>query len=95
MRRPEDGYYVLIFVAVVVLAEHLVRHMNPWSYITPIGLIILAILMIRACHHNEEHTDRLKSFRCLNCGYPLTGNTSGTCPECGRVIDHPRYKRPR
>ncbi len=21
--------------------------------------------------------------QCLNCGYNLTGNTSGTCPECG------------
>ncbi len=23
---------------------------------------------------------------CQNCGYNLTGNTSGTCPECGTVI---------
>jgi hypothetical protein len=23
---------------------------------------------------------------CANCGYNLTGNTSGTCPECGRVV---------
>ena len=22
--------------------------------------------------------------RCLGCGYDLTGNVSGTCPECGR-----------
>lgn len=23
---------------------------------------------------------------CTNCGYDLTGNISGTCPECGRAI---------
>jgi len=23
---------------------------------------------------------------CLNCGYDLTGNVSGICPECGAVI---------
>jgi hypothetical protein len=23
---------------------------------------------------------------CLTCGYNLTGNTSGTCPECGRPV---------
>lgn len=23
---------------------------------------------------------------CAGCGYNLTGNTSGTCPECGRRI---------
>lgn len=26
---------------------------------------------------------------CLNCGYNLTGNTSGICPECGTaILDH-------
>ena len=24
---------------------------------------------------------------CRKCGYDLTGNTSGTCPECGRKTD--------
>ena len=24
---------------------------------------------------------------CLKCGYDLTGNTSGVCPECGTAID--------
>ena len=24
---------------------------------------------------------------CTHCGYNLTGNTSGVCPECGRAID--------
>lgn len=26
----------------------------------------------------------LRGDACLACGYNLTGNTSGTCPECGR-----------
>ena len=25
--------------------------------------------------------------RCLSCGYDLTGNASGTCPECGTRIE--------
>ncbi len=28
---------------------------------------------------------RRKRGLCLACGYNLTGNTSGTCPECGRA----------
>ncbi len=24
--------------------------------------------------------------RCRNCGYNLTGNTSGVCPECGTAL---------
>jgi len=25
--------------------------------------------------------------KCLACGYSLTGNTSGVCPECGTAIE--------
>ena len=27
--------------------------------------------------------DRLRRGLCVNCGYDLTGNASGVCPECG------------
>ncbi len=29
---------------------------------------------------------RPRSGHCL-CGYNLTGNTTGVCPECGRAVD--------
>lgn len=29
---------------------------------------------------------RRKRGQCLSCGYSLTGNESGVCPECGRKI---------
>ncbi|MCO6439344.1 MAG: enoyl-CoA hydratase/isomerase family protein [Phycisphaerae bacterium] len=32
-----------------------------------------------------EHLPVTTPF-CTNCGYNLTGNVSGTCPECGRAI---------
>ena len=36
----------------------------------------------------HEHYRRMRLFpRCLNCGYQLTGNTSGICPECGEPIE--------
>src|SRR5262249_43164035 len=28
--------------------------------------------------------------RCLSCGYDLSGNTSGMCPECGRTTPQVR-----
>jgi hypothetical protein len=27
--------------------------------------------------------------QCVRCGYDLTGNVSGVCPECGRWKGHP------
>lgn len=39
----------------------------------------------------------IRSFVCIHCGYNLTGNTSGTCPECGRAtsesVDHSHIQR--
>lgn len=29
---------------------------------------------------------RIKAGTCVQCGYDLTGNVSGVCPECGRPI---------
>jgi hypothetical protein len=36
---------------------------------------------------------RARTDRCLNCGYALTGNTSGRCPECGTPIRTPDASR--
>ena len=30
---------------------------------------------------------RRRSLSCVACGYSLTGNTSGICPECGTAIE--------
>ncbi len=37
------------------------------------------LLGARACRRVRW----LRTGRCLGCGYDLTGNTSGVCPECG------------
>ena len=37
---------------------------------------------------------RVPPGRCQRCGYDLTGNISGTCPECGKKIaDHALLER--
>jgi hypothetical protein len=43
-----------------------------------------------------RHRDRMRFGRCPSCGYSLTGNTSGTCPECGTPVPkEPADKSPR
>jgi hypothetical protein len=41
--------------------------------------IIVSIHALRRWHRNRRGL-------CLKCGYSLTGNVSGTCPECGTEI---------
>ena len=33
-----------------------------------------------------DHRHRLPPGHCKNCGYDLTGNTSGRCPVCGAAV---------
>ncbi len=32
-------------------------------------------------------------LRCLGCGYDLTGNETGVCPECAAALDRPLMRR--
>ena len=48
--------------------------------------VIVAITAygILTCRYRPDPTDR--ETRCRKCGYNLTGNVSGVCPECGERI---------
>ena len=47
-----------------------------------LGAWLYVRLMNRLCR-------KLRPECCLTCGYNLTGNVSGVCPECGTPIDKP------
>ncbi len=62
------------------------------SYQITIGVIlyipavILAVSLVM--HHKEIFNQRLlEQAVCPKCSYDLTGNISGTCPECGTAIE--------
>ena len=42
-------------------------------------------LLDRPRERRELRTRRWRQGRCKACGYDLTGNVSGVCPECGVV----------
>lgn len=48
----------------------------------PVGLVAVVFQLITAWRMG----DRVKCGHCSGCGYDLTGNASGRCPECGRVV---------
>src|SRR5688572_10850995 len=45
-----------------------------------LGLLVLGIALMKAGFWPRR---RGQTPHCRNCGYPLVGNQSGTCPECG------------
>ncbi len=50
---------------------------------TPIWLPVLMVVVPTASLWIRDRPLQRRGF-CSNCGYDLTGNVSGTCPECGR-----------
>ena len=50
----------------------------------PLWFLFLLIALPTGWLFWSDHK-RKKPGHCPSCGYSLTGNTSGTCPECGAV----------
>jgi hypothetical protein len=63
---------------------------HPWSYYLAgaalnVAVAVLAIRYDRLRLRREGRTER---GECLACGYSLTGNVTGVCPECGTHLSH-------
>lgn len=84
-------------VAIVVPISRLARAhgvYRPWmQWAMPCLLAIMAVFVIiwlvrgRITRNLREELNNHSLPTCMPCGYNLTGNTSGTCPECGKRID--------
>lgn len=60
------------------------------------GFLIFEFVSLTAWIANPVF-DRLRGFWregiCKNCGYDLTGNVSGICPECGTPVSEKSVTR--
>lgn len=52
----------------------------------PIGFVGLPLLLLSGVIGWRQWKHAPKASRCRNCGYNLTGNISGVCPECGSLV---------
>ena len=58
-----------------------------WFYIFPVVISAAAgIVAARGSWALSVRRHRRSLGRCPDCGYDLTGNTSGVCPECGTAV---------
>ncbi len=57
---------------------------NSFYLALPLHLGVLIILLPTAILWRRDR--RRAKGQCHRCGYNLTGNTSGVCPECGTAI---------
>jgi len=60
---------------------------GPQFYWIPLWLPFLLIALPTGFLFWSDHRRRMRAGCCGKCGYDLTGNSSGTCPECGGPAD--------
>ena len=62
-------------------------HTNPLQRQVDIPLWIpLVVVAISTGFLWRRERKRPRSGHCRSCGYNLTGNVSGVCPECGEKV---------
>lgn len=72
----------------VIAGDHILKRWLP-------GIVFVAALLFAFALYGEARhrglVQRARRGLCVKCGYDLTGNISGVCPECGT----PRVARQR
>jgi hypothetical protein len=75
--------FILLAVGLGILAVAFAPSAT-WALL--VGLALLAAGMLawwKIDRPYELRQERLAQGQCPGCGYDLTGNVSGVCPECG------------
>ena len=62
--------------------------LGPMALLVSVGALPCGIIGILRCSYQTLRTkEAFPAHCCQQCGYNLTGNVSGVCPECGAAID--------
>jgi len=69
----------------IPLMPHLMHSYKLWFFVLPFWIpLLLVAIPTTFLFWLDRH--RIPQDHCQKCGYNLTGNTSGICPECGEKI---------
>ena len=80
----KKGYVVSPGTDISTTKTTLTSYEFPFWWIVP-ALLALPILWFCSFVRRELWLVRCPVVACLTCGYDLTGNVSGVCPECGKA----------
>ena len=81
--RPGGDYYLFGRELPAPLGAMLWASIKPLLVLTPAAAAWAAYRCVRA-----KRAER-SAGQCTACGYDLTGNVSGVCPECGTHAERP------
>ncbi len=83
------GMLVLVPVGALLLSLGPSRLVWTMPVLIPVCACTAGALAYRARVRRSLRDMLAKSALCCKCGYNLTGNVSGGCPECGKEVPPP------
>jgi hypothetical protein len=85
--KPATKWIALAMVALFFVGG-LAQATAPGADIPPCHMMLPYVLWAAVAYRDWFHPRRrtVPPGSCQSCGYNLTGNTSGTCPECGTPV---------
>ena len=87
--RKDDHFRLVKDIGEIIVVATLV--VLPYIFLgTPTLLFVVGLLwvlaFVRVVVEARKVKHRRSSGLCLECGYNLTGNTTGVCSECGTAL---------
>ncbi len=71
----------------MALMEHYSQYRRWGNYVALFGFTVAGVAGFKVFRKEKRDRHRIQQGLCLNCGYNLTGNESGICPECGESCE--------
>ncbi len=89
-----------IIILVFLIGTAGVVAMSLWSSLSTEWIVVIGVVaFVLACkicvHVLRSGSGRHTANQCRHCGYPTTGAIHNRCPECGRLIKDPGWRRQR
>lgn len=91
-RQVAQVMLACVLVAAAGWAVEPGRSWSPAAMSAPVPLALAFGALVGVCAL-VPHVREVSQGRCEACGYDLTGNASGTCPECGTATPRGRVER--
>ena len=76
---------VVAALATYCVAAITIRAFGPATLVVALILVPVGLMFLANLRPMRRHW-RLTRGLCVRCGYDLTANVSGVCPECGKRI---------
>lgn len=83
-RKPLEKAIPLLYAPACVAWACVLPFQHPFLSMAAVGATVIVMCVVVYIVMDDLHP----AGACQKCGYNLTGNTSGKCPECGAPAEH-------